>query len=122
MNFGTVDIEFIDIEEDERLVHQVKTLFSSAEGSFVCNRKFGIRQDIIDQPIQLAQMNYVEDVHEKVEMFFPQLLVDDVSFSIKDEMLCPKIYLTRNEDYEINVSESDTEEDDIGEDDEYERF
>ena len=122
MQLGTVEIEFMDAVEDERIIKQVKTLLSSVEGSFVCNRKFGIRQDIIDQPMQVAQMKYVEDVYDKVEMFFPQLLVDDVSFTMKDETLYPKVYLMKNEDYEIDVSESDTEEDDVGEEDEYERF
>ena len=74
MQFGTAKITFEDdVGEKERYEQSIGMLLSSVEGSFPCNRKFGIRPDIIDQPVPIAKMEYVQDVSEKLEMFFPEL-------------------------------------------------
>ena len=55
-------------------------------------------------------------------MFFPELLVDDISFEQStEEMLCPHIFIAVNEDFEMDEDE-DFDEDEVGEEDEYERF
>lgn len=59
---------------------------------------------------------------KKMEMFFPELLVDDISFEQStEEMLCPHIFIAINEDFEMDEDE-DFDEDEVGEEDEYERF
>lgn len=121
MNIGIAELTFDDSTEDERLVEQVRTLFSATEGSFVCNRRFGIRPDIVDQPLQMAKAYYAADVHEKIEMFIPQLVVEDIGFRVEEDTLYPIVSLAQNEEYEADVSDSDTENEDVGEEDEYER-
>ena len=123
MQFGTAKMIFEDdVGEQERYEQSIGMMLSSFEGSFPCNRKFGIRPDIIDQPVPIAKMEYVQDVSEKMEMFFPELLVDDISFEQSTEgMRCPHIFIAVNEDFEIDEDE-DFDEDEVGEEDEYERF
>lgn len=113
-----------DVGEQERYEQSIGMLLSSVEGSFPCNRKFGIRPDIIDQPVPIAKMEYVQDVSEKMEMFFPELLVDDISFEKStEEMLCPHIFIAVNEDFEMDEdADDDFDEYEVGEGDEYERF
>lgn len=122
MQIGSVELVFQDaIGVDERLEERVRTLLSAVEGSFVCNRKFGIRSDLVDQPVQIAQVNYAADVYEKMEMFIPQLIVEDIRFQIQDDTLTPILSLAENEEYEEEVSDSDTGDPEVGEEDEYER-
>lgn len=121
MQIGSVKLTFQDgVGEDERLVERVQTLLSAVEGSFVCNRKFGIRPDLIDQPMAAAKSFYAADVYEKMERFIPQLLVDNISFRTENDTLYPVLSLARNEDYE-EVSDADIEDLEVGEEDEYER-
>ena len=120
MQLGTAEIIFEDAVEND-LENQVKTLLSSVEGSFVCNRKFGIRPDIVDQPMQLAQSRYVADVHDKIELFIPQVMVNDITFRFENDTLYPIVYLATNENYEDITADDEREETDIGEEDEYER-
>ncbi len=122
MQFGSVEIVFEEgVREEEVLTQRLHTLLSSVEGNFVCNRKFGIRSDIVDQPLQIAKASYAADVHDKVEMFIPQLVVEDINFKVNSNMIYPVIVLAANEDYEDEVSDSDIENPEVGEEDEYER-
>lgn len=122
MQFGSV--EFIleeGLEQDDKLIKMAQTLFSSLAGTFVCNRDFGIRSDVIDLPVPLVEIKYAEEVHAKLEKFIPQLLADKVEFRTEEDSLVPVISLIMNEDYDELLSDSDIEEAELREEDEYER-
>lgn len=122
MQVGSVELVFEeDIVENVQWEEQVRTLLSATEGTFVCNRKFGIRSDIIDQPESASKSLYSAEVYDKMELFIPQLSVEDIRFRVDGETLYPTIYLVENEEYEDAVSEYDTEDGEVGEEDEYER-
>ena len=71
MQFGTAKMTFEDdVGEQERYEQSIGMLLSSVEGSFPCNRKFGIRPDIIDQPVPIAKMEYVKMFLKNWKCFF----------------------------------------------------
>lgn len=121
MQLGSVEFVLGDgLSENSRLIQMAHTVLSSFSGSFVCHRDMGINPDIIDCPAPLAMTKYVSDVHDNIERFIPQLIVDNIDFTVEEDVLLPIVYLSANDDYEYGMSDSDMEEK-IGEEDEYER-
>lgn len=121
MQLGSVTFILGDgLSEGDRLIQMAHTLLSSFSGSFVCHRDMGINPDIIDCPLPLATAKYVADAHDNIERFIPQLNVDNIEFDNREEALLPVVYLSINDEYEYDMSESDMEEE-VGEEDEYER-
>ncbi len=121
MQLGSVTFVLGDgLSESDRLIQMAHTLLSSFSGSFVCHRDMGINPDIIDCPLPLATTKYVADVYDNIERFIPQLTVDNIEFDSGEEVLFPVVYLSINGEYKYDMSDSDIEEE-VGEEDEYER-
>lgn len=77
------------------LDRQLSLLLSTREGTMPLDREFGINQDFVDKPPELAKSLYVAEVTKKIPRFIPAVRVDSVTWlPTESGKIIPKVVIT----------------------------
>ncbi|SHM81929.1 hypothetical protein SAMN02746066_03416 [Anaerosporobacter mobilis DSM 15930] len=83
--------------EDDEIIQGLTTLYTTPEGTIPLDREFGINQDFIGYPTELAKNMYALEIINKTEIYEPRVEVD-VSFEdSEDGMITPVIKISKEE-------------------------
>lgn len=83
--------------EDDEIIQGLTTLYTTPEGTIPLDREFGLNQDFIGYPTELAKNMYALEVINKTEIYEPRVEVD-VSFEdSEDGKITPVIKISKAE-------------------------
>lgn len=77
----------------EDILLSLETLFSTIEGTIPLDRNFGINQDILSAPAEVAENLYTLDAIEKVDIYEPRVKVVSVDFAHSDGQIIPTVHI-----------------------------
>ncbi len=80
------------IIDNNEIKKNLETLFSIKAGSVPSDREFGINWACLDQPKEIAENQFILEVHKKVKMYEPRVKIIKIDFTYKDGRLEPSIY------------------------------
>ncbi|TYS66378.1 hypothetical protein FZD47_02505 [Bacillus infantis] len=85
INFGAVG--------EPEILQNLRTLFSTPEGTVPFDRKFGIKIDVVDGPIPIIEGRLMVEYMEKAEIFEPRVKIENVTIykDEKDGSLFPSV-------------------------------
>ncbi|WP_167955142.1 lysozyme [Anaerosporobacter faecicola] len=84
--------------EDDEIMQGLKTLYTTPEGTIPLDRVYGLNQDFIGYPTELAKNMYALEVINKTEVYEPRVEVD-VSFEdSEDGKIIPVIKIKKSEE------------------------
>lgn len=84
-------------DEIEEIKRNITTLLSVPEGTVPLDRNFGILNDFVSYPLDVAENMYVLEVTEKVEMYESRVRVKEVTFiESADGTLIPSILFSKS--------------------------
>lgn len=84
--------------ESEDIRRCLTALYSVREGEQPLDRKFGISQEFLDQPVNIAQNLLALEIIEKTQRYEPRVLVEKVEYQQGGEgVLIPIVYLKRGD-------------------------
>lgn len=84
--------------ESEDIRRCLTVLYSVCEGEQPLDRKFGISQEFLDQPVNIAQNLLALEIIEKTQRYEPRVLVEKVEYQQGGEgVLIPIVYLKRGD-------------------------
>lgn len=110
----TIEQPLLDLENEnglERYRRALETLYVTAEGTCPGDRKFGLSNEYVDEPPEVAKSTFSLEVYNKTEIYVPQVEVLDITFEHdRDGRMRPKITVGLSEEY--NEEEYDDEEED----------
>jgi phage baseplate assembly protein W len=81
----------------EEVMQNVAMIISTPRGTVPLDRGFGLSQDYIDKPINVAKALLLADIMDTVPKYEPRVQVDDVTFEIDESVpgkLIPKVEVT----------------------------
>nr|WP_294490736.1 hypothetical protein [uncultured Anaerosporobacter sp.] len=83
--------------EDDEIIQGLTTLYTTPEGTIPLDREFGLNQDFIGYPTELAKNMYALEVINKTEIYESRVEVD-VSFEdSEDGKITPVIKISKAE-------------------------
>lgn len=98
IEYKSVIIENIDFAaQGNKEIHQnLRTLYTTPEGSVPLDRKFGINVDLLDGPIPLTQGRAIVEYTEKTKRYEPRAVVKEVNFEVNHRSgnLIPKVVIS----------------------------
>lgn len=74
------------------IIDNLKTIFTTPQGTVPFDRSFGIDISILDEPINLAQGRLTVEFIKKVQLYEPRVKVKEVTFELdKNNNYLPKV-------------------------------
>lgn len=84
--------------EDDEIIQGLRTLYTTPEGTIPLDRSFGLNQDFVGYPTEIAKNMYVLEIINKTETYEPRVEVD-VSFEdSEDGKITPVISVSKVEE------------------------
>lgn len=84
--------------EDDEIIQGLRTLYTTPEGTIPLDRSFGLNQDFVGYPTEIAKNMYALEVINKTENYEPRVEVD-VSFEdSEDGEIIPVISISKIEE------------------------
>lgn len=84
-------------DEIEEIKRNITTLLSIPEGTVPLDRNFGINNDFVSYPLDVAENMYVLEITEKVETYESRVQVKEVNFvQSADGSLIPSILFSKS--------------------------
>ena len=71
-------MEFLIQTEDEELKQQLRTLLETRAGSVPVDRDFGMRWEYLDEPAEVAESLFYQELLNKTERYLPKLRIKQV--------------------------------------------
>jgi len=65
----------------QRIKNRLNTLYSTPAGTVPGDRAFGINQDLLDKPLQVAKALLTAEYISKTKKYFPDLTIDSVTIT-----------------------------------------
>jgi len=92
-----ITFDYQGLEADE-IIRNLNNLYGTAAGTVPLDRDFGLDQEFISYPLDVAQNMLALEITEKTETYEPRAEVKEISFaSTPDGTLIPTIIITRAE-------------------------
>ena len=66
--------------ELERYRRGLETLYATVEGTCPGDRKFGLSNEYVDEPPEVAKSTFSLEVYNKTEIYVPQVEILDITF------------------------------------------
>lgn len=96
INEADIRINGVGEQETEDIRKCLTTLYSVREGEQPLDRDFGLKQEFLDQPVQIAKNLLALEVIEKTQRYEKRVKVDKVEYENSQEgQLVPVIYLKK---------------------------
>ncbi len=70
----------IEFDGEENLRRQIRTLLSTRAGSVPVDRDFGISWTFLDEPPEVAESLFYQELLQKMEKYIPDIQIKSVSF------------------------------------------
>lgn len=84
------DISITGTTED--IAENLKTIFTTPQGTVPWDRNFGIDTNILDEPVSIAQGKLTVEFIRKAQLYEPRIKVKEVTFQTNDNSnLVPKV-------------------------------
>ncbi len=91
---AVININGIEESEAGNIRKCLTTLYTVREGEQPLDRKFGLKQDFLDQPVPIAKNMLALEVLEKTQRYEKRVKVEKVAYeSCREGQLIPVIYL-----------------------------
>lgn len=91
----TVSFDY-SADEIEEIKRNITTLLSIPEGTVPLDRDFGINNDFVSSPLDVAENMYALEITEKVEKYESRVQVKEVNFvESPDGSLIPSILFSK---------------------------
>lgn len=87
---------FMNGEEPE-IERNLKTLFSTREGSQPADRSFGINWSCLDELPEMAESLFFQEATEKVRKYEPRAVIGDITCQWEEGSMIPLIRFKRKE-------------------------
>lgn len=90
-----VPLQFGASDEAE-ILQNLRVLFTTFEGTVPLDRKFGIKVELVDEPVPIAEGKLLIEYIDKVNIYEPRASIEDVTFISNSEtgMLIPKVVIS----------------------------
>ena len=94
IDFSSVNIEFAAQGNDE-IYQNLKTLYTTVEGTVPFDPEFGININYIDEPIPIAKGRLIAEYTRKTRKFEQRASVQEVTFNIDETLgsLVPRVVI-----------------------------
>lgn len=63
----------------------LETLYQTPEGTCPLDREFGLSQDLVGLPLDVAQNEFALEIIEKTEKYEPRASIKDILFEMNEE-------------------------------------
>ena len=91
-------LEDVKEAESEDIRHCLTALYSVCEGEQPLDRKFGLSQEFLDQPVNIAKNLLALEIIEKTQQYESRVVVEKVEYQQGgEEILIPVVYLKRGD-------------------------
>ncbi len=98
MTEAVITIDGVAESEVKDIRRCLASLYSVREGEQPLDRNFGLKQDFLDQPVNLAKNMLALEIIEKTRRYEPRVLVEKVDYITSEEgQLIPVVRLKRGE-------------------------
>lgn len=81
INVNPSEINFSPSTVLEEIYQNVTTIVTTVEETVPLFRIFGVNYTFLDDPIPLSKTRQIAEIIEKVELFEPRVIVEEVKFS-----------------------------------------
>lgn len=82
--------------EIKEISRNLKTLYETPSGSVPLDRSFGLDQEFLGYPLDVAKNMLALEITEKTELYEPRVYVKDVKFTVSnDGLLIPAITIAK---------------------------
>ena len=79
---------------NEEIYQNVQVIISTPVGTVAFDRDFGVDYSILDNPTEIAKGLISVEIIEKIRKYESRVDVDEVTFSVQNEKIIPKIILS----------------------------
>lgn len=93
VSYNLIGLNYLETEEVLKIRQNLDCLYSSAEGTFPGDRSFGLNQDFISMPINIAQNKIALEIIQKTEKYESSVQVKDIEFIFNEQGLTALIIL-----------------------------
>lgn len=83
---ATPAISFAPSSEVEEVMQNVRTIISSRVGTVPLHRDFGLSADVLDKPVNLAQILFQTAVIQALAQFEPRAKLAQIDFSTRNDL------------------------------------
>lgn len=95
---AVINIRGFPASEAENIRRCLATLYSVREGEQPLDRDFGINNDFLDLPVNLARNRFALEVIEKTEKYEKRVKVEKVEYRFEEEgQMIPIIHLKKGD-------------------------
>lgn len=110
INDPVLQFDFENAEKIDIYRRQLETLYATVEGSCPGDRNFGLSNEYLDEPPDVAEVSLSLEIYNKTEEYVPQVEIIGIEFEYDlDGGMRPKITVGLNEEYD---EEEESEDDD----------
>ncbi len=98
MTEAAITIDGVAESEAKDIRRCLASLYSVREGEQPLDRNFGLKQDFLDRPVNIAKNMLALEIIEKTRRYEPRVLVEKVDYITgEDGQLIPVVRLKRGE-------------------------
>lgn len=76
----TKPVTIAPTSEAEEIIQNVQTIISTVKGTVPLDRAFGISEDVIDLPIQVAQAKLSNEIFDAIKKYEPRVTIEAIDF------------------------------------------
>ncbi len=84
LNHIKVTFDYADGEAED-IKRCLETLYQTPEGTCPLDREFGLSQDLVGLPLDVAQNEFALEIIEKTERYEPRASIKDILFEMNEE-------------------------------------
>ena len=84
LNHIKVTFDYSDGEADD-IKRCLETLYQTPEGTCPLDRDFGLSQELVGLPLDVAQNEFALEIIEKTERYEPRASIKDILFEMNEE-------------------------------------
>ncbi|MFG6383471.1 MAG: hypothetical protein K1V96_04345 [Lachnospiraceae bacterium] len=106
---STIGFDYLNATELERMKQNLNLLYGTAAGTCPGDRNFGLNQEFIGYPINVAQNLFALEVIEKTAIYEDKAEVLDIGFEqTEDGNLTPTILIGKKDIDNMDVGEEES--------------
>lgn len=88
INLSSIKVTFdYSSDEVEDIKRCLETLYQTMEGTCPLDREFGLSQELIGLPLNVAQNEFALEIIEKTEKYEPRATIKNIAFAMNEEGL-----------------------------------
>ena len=85
VSYELIESNYLEEIEVLKIRQNLDCLYSSAEGTFPGDRSFGLNQDFVSMPMNIAQNKIALEIIQKTEKYESSVQVKDIKFNFHEQ-------------------------------------